>query len=388
MLSDERREIRTLARQFAAGEIRPRAAEWDEAGVLGEEIFRDLAELGFLGMRVPEAYGGLDLDPLTYLLVLEELAWGDPTVALQVSVQNGLVATVIREEANDEQKERWLPALAAGELLGAFALSEPEAGSDATGLETRARREGEGWILEGRKKWVTNGGRADRTLVFARTGEAEGAIGAFFVDRSAPGYEVSGRAATMGFRASETVEVVLHGVQVPDEDRIGDPEDGFAYAARALDLGRLGVSALSVGLARAALEHAAAYAREREQFGTPIGRFGAIREKLARTATEIGGARALAHRVAEAFGRTGGEEGGPGLRDRSAQAAMAKVAASEVALRAADEAVQIYGGYGYIRDYPVEKLLRDAKGTEIVEGANEILREIVARAVLDELPRG
>ncbi len=391
MLTAEQREIRSLAREFAGSEIRPRAAEWDEARALDDGIFSQLAELGFLGMRVPESHGGLGLDPVTYLVAVEELSWGDPVVGLQVSVQNGLVATAILERGSGEQRERWLPALASGDLLGAFALSEPRAGSDATALETRAERADDGWVLTGRKKWVTNGDRADRIIVFARTGEGRKAVGAFVVDRSADGYRVVARETTMGFRASETVEVELDGVRVPGEDVLGDPQGGFACAMDALDAGRLGVAAVSLGIAQAALEHSISYATEREQFDRPIADFGAIREKLARMEIRIAQARALAHRVAEEYGEgagAGNPGDGPGLRSLTARVGMAKTAASEAALWVADEAVQIYGGYGYMRDYPVEKLMRDAKGTEIFEGTNEILRELTARALLEEISGG
>ncbi len=354
-----------------------------------------LAELGFLGMRVPESHGGLGLDTATYLLVLEELAWGDAAVALSVSIQNGPVATMIAEVGTEEQKERFLPRLADGALLGAFALSEPEAGSDVAGVRTRAERSGDEWTLTGTKKWVTNGDRADVVVVFARTpdgtaGEVSdrSGIGAFLVDRRADGYRVARRERTMGLRASETVEVRLEGVRVPSDRVLGETDRGLEYGLRALDVGRLGGAALSVGVARAALEHASAYANERHQFDRPIGEFGGVQEKLAGMATRITGARALVHESGRRLeGESDGGSGAPGAdASRAAACAMAKLAASEAAMEVADEAVQIFGGYGYMRDYPVEKLLRDAKGTEIYDGTSEMMRRIVAEDVLRRAP--
>ncbi len=387
MLSAEQREIRALAREFAEGELRPRTAEWDEARALDDDVFGSLAELGFLGMLIPEEHGGLDLDVPTYLLALEELAWGDPAVALSVQIQSGPVAQTLLRHGSEAQKEAWLPRLAAGGALGAFALSEPGAGSDVRSLETRAEPDGDGWRLTGTKKWVTNGDRAELVVVFARTGGDDDApIGAFLVDRDAGGYRVTGREATMGLRASETVTVELDGVRVGADGLLGDGSRGLRYALEALDFGRIGVAAQALGIAQAAYEHSVAYAAEREQFGRPIGEFGAIREKVADMATRIAGARALTHEVARELqatrdGESVDDHRGPG--GSAARAAMAKLAATEAAMWVADEAVQIYGGYGYMRDYPVEKLLRDAKGAEIYEGTSEIMRVVVGRRALD-----
>jgi alkylation response protein AidB-like acyl-CoA dehydrogenase len=390
VLTPEQIEIRDLARDFAAGEIRTRAGHWDEHRRLDEDIFAKLGELGFLGMLVPEEHGGLELDLTTYLLVLEQLAWGDASVALSVGIQNGPLVGLILAHGTDEQKERWLPELASGSLLGAFALSERAAGSDAAALAARAFPAGDGWRLEGRKKWVTNGDRAGVILVFARlegTDHDPAPMGAFLVDRSAHGYEVGRREKTMGLRASQTVEVVLDSVAVDGERLISLPDDGFVSVLRALDLARLGDAAISVGIGQSAFEHATAYALERHQFGTAIADFGAIQAKLADMATRIAGARALTLDVASRFSaaRQAGNVRGPtGSSSLRASAAMAKLNASQAALWVADEAVQIFGGYGYMRDYPVEKLLRDAKGTEILEGTSEIMRVAIAREVIKE----
>ena len=367
-------EIRALAREFAAGEIRPHAARWDADRALDPEIFSKLGEMGFMGMRIPEAFGGLDLDLSTYLMVLEELAWGDAGLALAVAIHSGPVTSLIREYGTEEQKERYLPPMALGETLAAFALSEPDAGSDAQSLQARWRKTDSGVVLNGRKKWVTNGGRAGVVLLFAR-GEDDGDISAFLVDRHLDGYSIGKREVTMGLSASETVEVDLEGVSLGTDALLGEEGSGFAYAMEAMEIGRLGVASQSLGIARAAFEHARDYAGERVQFGKALSGFQAIRFKLAEMVTRITGARALTFSAAQALeGATDPEGPGPGV-----MAAMAKLSASEAAVWTADEAVQIFGGYGYMRDYPVERLLRDAKGTEIYEGTNEIMRLVIAR---------
>ncbi len=384
MTTTEQLEIRAMAREFAEGEIRPSSAEWDARRELDDEIFGKVAELGFMGMLIPEEYQGLDLDPVTYAMALEELAWGDASVALTVAIQNGPVARAILRHGSEEQKERWLPKLASGDVLGAFALSEPDAGSDAAALETKAVREGGGWRLNGTKRWVTNGARAGLVLAFARTDQdASGAdgIGAFLVESGSDGYRVGRRERTLGLRASETVEVHLEDLFVPDDGLLGDPARGFRYAMRSLVVGRVGIAAQALGIAQAAFEHATGYAVEREQFGTPIADFGAIREKLAGMASRISGARALTHDAARRIS----QEGPEGFPSPNALSAMAKLTASEAAMWVSDEAVQIYGGYGYMRDYPVEKLMRDAKGPEIYEGTNEIMRHVISREVLRDL---
>ncbi|MBW3533959.1 MAG: acyl-CoA dehydrogenase family protein [Gemmatimonadetes bacterium] len=383
LLTDEQLEIRALAREFAAGEIRPHTAAWDEARALDEGIFAKLGELGFLGMLVPETYGGLELDPLTYLLVIEELAWGDASVALAVAVQSYPWARILVRYGSDEQKETWLPRLASGEVIGAFALSEPDAGSDAASLRTRAERDGDGWRLSGTKRWVTNGQRAGLALVFARTSEGNGGhgIGVFLVEPSTEGYRVTGRETTMGVRASETVTVSLEDVRVGADALVGDASRGFQYAMETLDMGRCSIAAQALGIARAAYEHAVGYALEREQFGQAIAGFGAIRDKLAEMARRIEAARALTHAAIRRLHATDAPAG----PSATAMAAMAKITASEAAMWVSDEAVQVFGGYGYMRDYPVEKLMRDAKGTEIYEGTSEILRLVIGRELLRDV---
>lgn len=381
MLTAEQREVRELARDFAEGEIVPRAAAWDSNGAFDREVLDRLAELGFLGMLTPAEYGGLGLDVPTYLVALEEIARGDAALALTVAIQNAPVPHIILAHGSEAQKSRWLPALASGDKIAGFALSEPDAGSDPSGIATRARSTDGVWTISGSKKWVTNGSRADVVIVFARTeaSETRTRIGAFLVDTDAEGYRVGRREKTMGLCASETVSVDLAGVRVGPERLLGDPGRALGYALGALDLGRLGIGAQAVGIARAALEHAARYASERRQFGRPIGDFGAIRSSLAIMATKVAASRALVMEGGAAWETSdAGELDGLPVTARSA---MAKLLAGETAMWVTEEAVRIFGGYGFMREFPVEKLMRDAKGTEIYEGTSEILRLVIGRAL-------
>jgi alkylation response protein AidB-like acyl-CoA dehydrogenase len=380
--TQEQLEIQALAREFAEGELRGSSAEWDGARDLDEAVFGKLAELGFLGMLIPGEFGGLDFDLGTYLLVLEELAWGDASVALSVAIHNGPVVGLLRWHGSDDQKQRWLPELASGAVVGAFALSEPGAGSDAAAICTEAERSEGGWRLSGEKRWVTNGDRAGLVVTFARTGED--GISTFLVSPDVDGYAVGARESTMGFRASQTVSVEFDGVRLGAEALLGDVGRGLPYALQALDLGRAGIGAQAVGIGRSALEHAAKYALEREQFRRPIADFGATQAKLAEMARQLSAARLLTHHAGAALEAAGCGSGHArtGADGVASRAAIAKLAASEAATWCADEAIQIFGGYGYMRHYPVEQLLRDAKGTEIYEGTNEIMRMVIAREVL------
>ena len=381
-LSDESRQIVEAAREVAEGRLRPGAAERDEHEErFDREIVEELGRLGFLGLLVPEEHDGLGLDLLTYLYVLEELAWGDPSVALSVSVHNSLPCKILLRHGSPEQKERWLGPLARGELIGAFSLSEANAGSDAASLSTRAEREGEGWVLNGEKMWVTNGASADLVLLFARTGTSSDAgerpeIGAFVVPTDAAGYRPGKKEPKMGLRGSETVAVALEGVRLGPENVVGDPAAGFRYALEALEGGRLGIAAQAIGIASAALDHAVGYADERRQFGRAIADFQGIQFKLADMAVSVEASRGLLERAAVAC-----MEGDPRRRRLSS---TAKLHASETAVRVTREAVQVFGGYGYAREYPVERLFRDAKVTEIYEGTSEIHRVIVARELSRE----
>lgn len=381
-VSDEQRQILELAREVAERRLRPTAEERDRNEErFDREVHRELAELGFFGLLVPEAYEGLGLDLLTYFYVLEELAWGDPGVAVSVSVHNSLPVTILALHGSDVQKERWLPAMARGEVLGAFSLSEANAGSDAASLRTQAEQDGDGWVLDGSKMWVTNGASADLVLTFARTdspGDRRGTrgIGAFLVPTGAPGFVPGKKERKMGQRGSETVAVSLEGVRLGPDGLVGDPDKGFLYALGALEAGRLGIAAQALGIAAAALDHALDYAAEREQFGRPIRHFQGVEFEIAGMSARLEAARGLLERAVRA--RMAGD---PRRRRLSS---AAKWMASETAMEVTRMAVQLHGGYGYSREYPVERLFRDAKVTEIYEGANEIHRVIIARQLYAE----
>jgi alkylation response protein AidB-like acyl-CoA dehydrogenase len=374
-MTEEQQQIRDLAREFAENELRPHAEEWDREAHFPREVIQKLGELGFLGMLLPEQYDGLALDTLAYVVALEEIARGDSSVAVAMSVHNSLPTQMILAHGTDAQKERWLGPMARGEMLGAFSLSEPDAGSDAAGMSAHARKVDGGWILNGAKAWVTNGGFGDVVVTMVRTDAAEdrrGAkgIGAFIVPTDSEGYAVGKKEDKMGQRASETVGISFHELFVADDQLLGEPSMGFIYALQGLDSGRLGIAALAVGIAQAALEHALAYADERRQFGQPIRGFQGMQFKLANMAVRIEAARALLYRAAAA--KDAGEP-------VSKLSSMAKLFASEAAMYVTTEAVQVFGGYGYVKEYPVERLFRDAKVTEIYEGTSEIQRTVIAR---------
>ena len=376
-LTEEQSEVQKLAREFALAEIAPHAAEWDENAFFEPSLVAKLGELGFLGMLLPEQYEGLGVDTGTYLIALEEIAAADASVAVMMSVHNSLPTQMILRYGTDEQKTRFLPPMARGELLGAFALSEPDAGSDASALSTQAVKDGDSWVLNGTKSWVTNGNTAGVIVAMARTDTANArrggrGIGAFIVTPDLPGFNVGKKEDKMGLRASPTVQLTFDNLRVPASNLLGDPSQGFVYAMQSLDNGRLGIAAQAIGIGRAALEHSVTYAGERKQFGQAIKEFEAIQFKLADMATRVAGSRALLHAAAAAKDR------GESVRQFSS---MAKLMASETAMWVTTQAVQIFGGYGYVKDYPVERLFRDAKVTEIYEGTSEIQRIVIARAL-------
>ena len=380
MWTTEQREIRTLAREFASGEIRPGSSEWDDARALPASLWEKLGELGFFGMQVPEAHGGLGLDTATFLVALEELAWGDAAAAFPVALHNGAVVSLLASAGSGGQQSTWLPRLASGECPGAWAVSE-SGGEDLSGIRTRAVREGDGWILSGRKSWVVMAEGAGLLVVSARTGEGPDDVGLFLVERNAQGVVVGPPANTLGLRALPMVDVTLQDVRLPDAALVGSATGGTALMEGVAASHRLGLAAIALGIARAAAEHANAYAAERTQFGQSIAGFEAVQEKLGSMATRITTARALLQHAAT----TGGEripalEGG----DSGTAAAMARIVAGETAEWVTSQAVQIFGGYGYMRDYPVEKLMRDAQATQILGGTPEVLRLVVARAMLEE----
>src|SRR5215471_3759931 len=374
-LTEEQREIQRVAREFAEREIAPHSAQWDRDAYFEPALVRQLGELGFLGMMIPEAYEGLGLDTLTYLVALEEIATVDASVAVMVSVHNSLPTQMILRWGTEKQKECFLKPMARGEMLGAFALSEPEAGSDAASLRTQAVRDGSDWILNGTKAWVSSGTKGDVILAMARTDSPDdrrGArgISAFIVTPDLPGFSVGKKEDKMGLRASPTVQLHFSDMRVPGDRLLGQVGSGFIYAMQSLDNGRLGIAAQAVGIAEAALRASAAYAAERKQFGKLIKEFQAIQFRLADMATRVSSARALLHAAATAKDRG----------ERITQfSSMAKLQASETAMWVTTQAIQIFGGYGYVKDYPVERLFRDAKVTELYEGTSEIQRIVIAR---------
>jgi alkylation response protein AidB-like acyl-CoA dehydrogenase len=374
-LTEEQREIQSVARDFAKREIAPFASQWDEDAFFEPSLVKKLGELGFLGMLLPEQYDGLGMDTSTYLIALEEIAAVDASSAVMMSVHNSLPTQMILRFGSTAQRDRFLPPMARGELLGAFALSEPGAGSDAASLTTQAVRDGDDWILTGTKSWVTSGSHAAVIIAMARTDSREErkggrGIGAFIVTPDLPGFHVGKKEDKLGLRASPTVQLNFDGMRVPGANLLGEPALGFIYAMKSLDSGRLGIAAQAIGIARAALEAATAYAAERRQFDSPLRDFQAIQFKLADMATRVSAGRSLIHLAAHA------KDHGKNVKQACS---MAKLFASETAMFCTNQAVQIFGGYGYVKDYPVERLFRDAKVTEIYEGTSEIQRIVIAR---------
>jgi alkylation response protein AidB-like acyl-CoA dehydrogenase len=374
-LTETQAEIKELARRFAAAEIAPHAAKWDREACFPLEVAHRMGELGFLGMLIPEEYDGLGLDTVSYLLALEEIARGDASAAVLMSVHNSLPTQMLLHFGSDAQKEKYLRPMARGEMIGAFSLSEPEAGSDASALRCQAVRDGDDWLLTGTKSWVTSGSFADVIMVMARTdapGHRRGSrgISAFIVTPDLPGFHVGKKEEKMGLRASPTVQLNFDGLRVPGANLLGEEGQGFVYAMRSLDNGRLGIAAQALGIAQAALDASLDYAAERQQFGKPIREFEAIQFKLADMGARIAAARALLHATAADKDRG---------QSTTLYGSMSKLLASEAAMWVTTQAVQIFGGYGYVKDYPVEKLFRDAKITEIYEGTSEIQRIVIAR---------
>jgi alkylation response protein AidB-like acyl-CoA dehydrogenase len=373
-LSDDQREIQALAREVAKEKIEPHAAEWDREHRFPRELFTELAELGLMGVCIPEEYGGAGADFISYILVLEELSRADAGVGVTVAVHTSAVTIPILRFGTDEQRSRFVPPLARGETLGAFALTEPEAGSDAGSLRTAAREDGDGWRISGSKQWITNGSHAGTFLLFARTDQdtpGPKGVSAFVLD--ADHVRVTREEEKLGLNSSVTSDLVVEDARVGPDRLLHEEGKGFEVAMTTLDGGRIGIAAQALGIAQAAFDSARSYALERRQFGKRIGDFQAVQWKLADMATEIDAARLLVYRAAwlREQGRPHGEEG-----------AKAKLFASEMARRQTAEAIQILGGYGYTKEFPVERYYRDAKITEIYEGTSEIQRLVIARSVL------
>ncbi|MBM9506112.1 acyl-CoA dehydrogenase family protein [Actinacidiphila acididurans] len=372
-LSEEQAAAKALARDFADREIVPHAAAWDRAESVDRAIVKKLGAVGFLGLTIGEEYGGSGGDHLAYCLVTEELGRGDSSVRGIVSVSLGLVAKSIAHWGTEEHKRAWLPRLTSGEALGCFGLTEPGTGSDAANLTTRARRDGDTYVIDGSKMFITNGTWADVVLLFARTGgEGHQGISAFLVPADTPGLtrrEVHGK---LGLRGQATAEIVLDSVRVPADAMLGPEGKGFSVAMSALAKGRMSVAAGCVGIAQACLEAAVAYAGEREQFGAPIAHHQLVQELLADIAVDVSAARLLTWQVADLIDR-----GLPFATESSA----AKLYASEAAVRCANNALQVFGGYGYIDDYPVGKLLRDARVMTLYEGTSQIHKLLIGRSL-------
>ena len=375
LLTDEQRQIRDTLRDFAREALAPHAASWDREHRFPREALRALGELGVLGIVVPEAFGGAGLDYVSLAVALEEIAAGDGATSTIVSVQNSVVCGPIFAFGSETQKSKYLPSLARGETLGCFCLTEPQAGSDAAAIATRAERRGNHYVLNGVKQFITTGANADVAIVFALTDRGAGkkGISAFIVDTKTPGYVVARVEDKLGQRASDTAQIVLEQCSVPAENLLGAEGDGYRIALANLEGGRIGIAAQAVGMARAALDAAIAYARERRAFDKPIAGHQAISFRLADMATQVDVARQMAWHAAAL--RDAGE---PCLKEAS----MAKLFASEMAERVCSDALQVHGGYGYVTDFAVERIYRDVRVCQIYEGTSDIQRLVIAREIL------
>jgi alkylation response protein AidB-like acyl-CoA dehydrogenase len=376
-LDEEQAEIRDTVRRFTESHITPYAETWDELNHFPREVYTLMAELGLMGMTIPEEYGGSALSRLSGALVYEELARGEMATSVGLSVQN-MVAGSIARFGNAEQIQRWVTRLASGELLGAFSLSETASGSDAASLQCRAENQDHSYLLNGSKMWVTNGGVADVYLLMARTSAGKGASGisCFVVEKGTPGFSFGKTERKMGLHSSPTRELIFENCQIPAFNRLGDEGQGFKIALSSLDGGRVNIGAVAVGVARAAFDIACNYARERQQFGHPIGAFQGIQFMLADMAMKIEAARLLVYEAAYRLD-TG--------QSASMYASMAKCFATDTAMEVTTNAVQVLGGAGYVRDYPVERYMRDVKVSQIFEGTNQIQRIVIARSLLGNL---
>lgn len=374
-LNETQKMIRDTARQFAADELAASADERDEKELFPHEQVKKLGELGFMGMMVPEQYGGAGLDALSYVIAIEEISKVDASCGVIMSVNNSLVCFGLAQHGTEEQKQKFLIPLASGKKLGAFALSEPEAGSDATNQHTTATRDGDAYVLNGIKNWITNGINADYILVMAQTDPSKGhkGISAFIVEKGMPGFSHGKKERKLGIRSSDTVSLTFENVRVPKENMIGEEGFGFKFAMMTLEGGRIGIAAQALGIAQGCLDASINYSKQRKAFGKPISELQSIQFKIADMATNIEAARLMTYQAAVLK-----EAGEPFAKE----AAMAKLWASKTSVQCALEAIQIHGGYGYVREYNVERYLRDAKITEIYEGTSEIQHIVISRALL------
>jgi alkylation response protein AidB-like acyl-CoA dehydrogenase len=375
-LSEEQQLLRKTVRDFAESRIGPHSREWDEAQAFPREVFGQLGELGLMGVCWPEELGGAGLGTLEWILVMEELSRVDAGVALSLAAHHSLASAHLFFAGTDEQKKRFLPPLARGEKAGCWGLTEPGSGSDAGGMRTTAVRQGDHWVLNGSKSFITNGGIADTAIVLAVTDRAKGSkgISAFVLERGTPGFRSGKKEDKLGCRSSDTSELSFEDCRLPADHLLGEEGRGFIDTLKILDKGRIGIAAFSVGIAQASLEASLKYARERQQFGHLLADFQAIQFKISEMATRVDAARLLTWRAAARA--DSGER-------CTAEASMAKLFAGEAAVQIALEAIQIHGGYGYLKDYPVERYLRDAKLGTIGEGTSEVQRMVIARQLLD-----
>ncbi|MCM5661620.1 acyl-CoA dehydrogenase family protein [Galbibacter mesophilus] len=367
--------VATAAKDFAEQYIRPHVMEWDESQTFPVEVFKKAGELGFMGVLVPETYGGSGLGYHEYIAILDEISKVDPSIGLSVAAHNSLCTNHILSFGNEEQKQKWLPKLATAEWIGAWGLTEHNTGSDAGGMATTAVKDGNEWVINGAKNFITHGKSGDIAVVIVRTGEKGDSHGmtAFVVEKGTKGFSSGKKEDKLGMRASETAELIFSDCRIPDENRLGEVGDGFIQSMKILDGGRISIGALSLGIAKGAYEAALKYSKERVQFGKAISQFQGISFKLADMATEIEASELLLHKAA--FEKNAG-------RKMTKLSAMCKMYASEACVRIANEAVQIHGGYGYTKDYPVEKFYRDSKLCTIGEGTTEIQKVVIARNIL------
>lgn len=374
-LTEEQQQVKYSIREFAEGELAPHVMEWDEAQHFPIELLPKFADLGLTGVLFPEEYGGARMGYVEYATILEELARVDPSIALSLAAHNSLCAGHIYIAGNEEQKQKYLVPLAQGQHFGAWGLTEPSSGSDAGSMRTTAARRNGSWVVNGSKNFITNASFAQTTVGMAITDRAAGShgISAFIIEKGTPGFSIAKKENKLGMRASDTASIVFDDCRVPEANLLGDAGQGFIQAMRVLDGGRISIAGLAVGIAQGAFEAGIRYSHERYQFGRPISEFQAIQFKLANMATDIDAARLLTYRAAA-------------LKDRghvtTKESSMAKLFASEVSVRVAEEAIQIHGGYGYIKDYPVEKYWRDSKLLTIGEGTSEVQRLVIARQLL------
>ncbi|MBT8307300.1 MAG: acyl-CoA dehydrogenase family protein [Maribacter sp.] len=373
--SETQEHVALAAKKFSEQHIRPHIMEWDEAQTFPVELFKKAGEMGFMGVLVPEEYGGSGLGYHEYIAIIEEISKVDPSIGLSIAAHNSLCTNHILAFGSEEQKQRWITKLATGEWIGAWGLTEHNTGSDAGGMNTTAVKDGDNWVLNGAKNFITHGITGDISVVIARTGEKGDSYGmtAFAIEKGTPGFSSGKKENKLGMRASETAELILNNCIISDENRLGEIGDGFIQSMKVLDGGRISIGALSLGISKGAFEAALKYSKERVQFGKPISQFQGISFKLAEMATEIEASELLVHKAA--FFKNEG-------RKMTKLSAISKMYASEACVKIANDAVQIHGGYGYTKDFPVEKFYRDAKLCTIGEGTTEIQKLVIAKNIL------